>query len=107
MDIFQVSKSFPDTEKFAMTTQIVRSSRSVCAALSEAYRKREYPKHFKSKLTDSDSENAETQLWLDFALACQYVSKEKYEDLQGQSLQVGRLINFMLNNPGKFGVKDC
>lgn len=107
MEIFQLTKSFPVEERFALTTQIVRSSRSVCATISEAYRKREYAKHFKSKLTDADSENSETQLWLDFALACQYLSEEKYETLQDQSLQVGRLINFMINNPGKFGVKDC
>ena len=107
MEIFQLSKSFPVEERFALTTQIVRSSRSVCATVSEAYRKREYVKYFKSKLTDADSENSETQLWLDFALACQYVSEEKHKDLQGQSLQVGRLINYMVNNPGKFGVKNC
>ena len=107
MEIFQLSKSFPDEERFALTTQIVRSSRSVCATISEAYRKRDYLKHYRSKLTDADSENSETQLWLDFALACKYVTEELHEDLQDQSLQVGRLINFMINNPGKFGVKDC
>ena len=107
MEVFQLSKSFPVEERFALTTQIVRSSRSVCATISEAYRKRGYVKHYKSKLTDADSENSETQLWLDFALACQYVSEEKFNDLQDQSLQVGRLIHFMINNPGKFGVKDC
>ena len=107
MEIFQLSKSFPVEERFSLTSQIVRSSRSVCATISEAYRKRQYIKHYKSKLTDADSENSEIQLWLDFAIACEYVSKEQYEDLQDQSLQVGRLINFMINNPGKFGVQDC
>ncbi|MHA6281410.1 four helix bundle protein [Salinimicrobium sp. CAU 1759] len=107
MEIFKLSKSFPVEERFALTTQIVRSSRSVCATISEAYRKREYVKHYKSKLTDADSENSETQLWLDFALACRYISEEKYHGLQDQSLQVGRLIHFMINNPGKFGVQDC
>ena len=107
MEIFQLSKSFPGEEKFALTTQIVRSSRSVCSNISEAYRKRDYVRHYKSKLTDADGENSETQLWLDFALACQYVSGEKHNGLQDQCLQVGRLINFMINNPGKFGVKDC
>ena len=107
MEIFKLTKSFPVEERFALTTQIVRSSRSVCATISEAYRKREYVKHYKSKLTDADSENSETQLWLDFALACQYVSEEKFSTLQDEALQVGRLINFMINNPGKFGVKDC
>ena len=107
MEVFHLSKSFPVEERFALVTQIVRSSRSVCATISEAYRKRDYLKHYKSKLTDADSENSETQLWLDFALACQYISEEKYNNLQDQSLQVGRLIHFMINNPGKFGVKDC
>lgn len=107
MDIFNLTKSFPVEERFALTTQIIRSSRSVCATISEAYRKRDYLKHFKSKLTDADSENSETQLWLDFALACQYISEEKFECLQDQCLQVGRLVNYMINNPGKFGVKDC
>lgn len=107
MEVFHLSKSFPVEERFALVTQIVRSSRSVCATISEAYRKRDYLKHYKSKLTDADSENSETQLWLDFALACQYISEEEYNNLQDQSLQVGRLIHFMINNPGKFGVKDC
>ncbi|WP_029035499.1 four helix bundle protein [Salinimicrobium terrae] len=107
MEIFHLTKSFPVEERFALTNQIVRSSRSVCATVSEAYRKGDYLKHFRSKLTDADSENSETQLWLDFALACEYISKQKHEDLQDQSLQVGRLINFMIINPGKFGVKDC
>lgn len=107
MEIFQLSKTFPVEERFALTNQILRSSRSVCATISEAYRKRDYLKHYKSKLTDADSENAETQLWLDFALACRYISEDNYEHLQDQSLQVGRLINFMINNPGKFGVKNC
>ena len=107
MDIFHLSKTFPVEERFSLSTQIVRSSRSVCATISEAYRKRDYLKHYRSKLTDADSENSETQLWLDFALACQYVSQSKFEDLQDQSLQVGKLINYMINNPGKFGVKDC
>ncbi|NJW54185.1 four helix bundle protein [Salinimicrobium oceani] len=107
MEIFQLSKSFPSEERFALTTQIVRSSRSVCSNISEAYRKRDYIRHYKSKLTDADGENSETQLWLDFALACQYISEEKFNGLQDQCLQVGRLIHFMINNPGKFGVKDC
>tara|TARA_R110002020_G_scaffold471591_1_gene698817 strand:+ start:485 stop:688 length:204 start_codon:yes stop_codon:yes gene_type:complete len=67
MEIFEISKSFPKEEKYSLTDQIRRSSRSVCANISEAYRKRKYEKHFISKLTDSDAENAETQTWLEFA----------------------------------------
>lgn len=107
MEIFQLSKSFPVEERFALTTQIVRSSRSVCATITEAYRKRDYLKHYRRKLTDADSENSESQLWLDFALACQYISEDRHHDLEDQCLQVGRLIHYMINNPGKFGVKDC
>ncbi len=106
MEIFQISKSFPEEESFSLTDQIGRSSRSVCAAISEAYRKRKYPRHFTSKLTDADAENSETQVWLDFAFACEYVSEEHYKDLKDQSEQVGKLINYMINNPGKFGVKQ-
>jgi four helix bundle protein len=75
MKIFDISKSFPLEEKYSLTDQIRRSSRSVSANISEAYRKRRYPKHFISKLTDSDAENSETQTWLEFALECNYIEQ--------------------------------
>lgn len=78
MNIFEVSKTFPKEEKFSLTDQIRRSSRSVCACLGEAFRKRRYPAHFVSKISDSDMENTETQVWLDFALACHYITKEQF-----------------------------
>lgn len=106
MEIFHVSKSFPKEETYSLTDQIRRSSRSVCANISEAYRKRLYPKHFVSKLTDSDAENAETQTWLKFALACEYMSNESYNDLFSKSEEIGKLINYMISNPGKFGCKQ-
>ncbi|WP_348647856.1 four helix bundle protein [Arenibacter sp. F20364] len=81
MDIFEVSKSFPKEETYALTDQIRRSSRSVCANISEAYRKRRYEKHFISKLTDADSENSETQVWLEFAESCQYISVDEKRNL--------------------------
>ncbi len=105
MLIFETSKSFPKEETYALTDQIRKSSRSVCANISEAYIKRRYPKHFISKLTDADGENSETSTWLDFALACEYVSKEKYADFIKQNKEIGKLINYMINNPEKFGVK--
>ena len=71
MKIFDLSKSFPREEKYSLIDQIRRSSRSVSANISESYRKRKYPKHFISKLTDSDAENAETQTWLEFAKECE------------------------------------
>lgn len=104
MEIFHLTKTFPSSEQFVLTSQIVRSSRGVCSSIAEAYRKRQYVKHFKSKLSDADSENSETQLWLDFALACNYISKEKGQDLQNKSKEIGKLINYMINNPDKFGL---
>ncbi|RAJ10069.1 four helix bundle protein [Arenibacter echinorum] len=104
MDIFEVSKSFPKEETYALTDQIRRSSRSVCANIGEAYRKRRYEKHFISKLTDADSENSETQVWLEFAESCQYISADDKRDLIEGSLEIGRLLQYMINNPGKFGV---
>ncbi len=103
MEIFQLSKSFPIEEKYSLTDQIRRSSRSVCANIAEAYRKRRYPAHFVSKLTDSDGENSETNVWLEFAYECNYISKEVFLDLSGKTQEVGKLINFMINNPDKFG----
>ena len=104
MTIFELSKYFPKEEKYSLTDQVRRSSRSVCANIAEAYRKRRYPKHFTSKLTDSDGENSETSTWLDFALACNYISENDFKILSEQSKEIGKLINYMINNPGKFGV---
>ncbi|WP_142785459.1 four helix bundle protein [Changchengzhania lutea] len=105
MLIFEISKTFPKEETYSLTDQIRRSSRSVWANISEAYRKRRYPKHFISKLTDADGENSETNSWLDFALACEYISSEDYSKFSEQSKEIGKIINYMINNPGKFGVK--
>ncbi len=102
MEIFEVTKKFPREEKYSLTDQIRRSSRSVSANISEAYRKRRYSKSFISKLTDSDAENSETQTWLEFGKECRYFEEDIYSD----SEEVGRLINYMINNPGKFGVKE-
>ncbi len=106
MDIFQISKNFPKEETYSLTDQIRRSSRSVCANISEAYRKRRYIKNWISKLTDSDGENSESQVWLDFAKACNYITEDVHNQLTERSEEVGRLINYMINNPGKFGVKE-
>jgi four helix bundle protein len=105
MDIYEISKMFPKEERYSLTDQIRGSSRSVCANMAEAYRKRAYPAHFYSKLTDSDAENSETQVWLDFAVSCDYIEKEVYEDFTYRSEEVGKLSNYMMNNPGNFGVK--
>ncbi len=100
--IYELSKQFPLEEKYSLTDQIRRSSRSVCANIGEAYRKRRYPKHFVSKLSDSDSENTETQVWLDFALNFNYITSVKYEELIIESEEVGRLLYFMMKEPDRF-----
>ncbi len=100
--IYELSKEFPIEERYSLTDQIRRSSRSVCANIGEAYRKRRYPKHFISKLSDSDSENTETQVWLDFALNFKYINAKKYKELIKESEEIGKLLNFMMNNPEKF-----
>ncbi len=106
MKIFRVSKSFPKEETYSLTDQIRRSSRSVSTNIAEAYRKRDYPKHFHSKLTDSDAENSETQVWLEYSIACEYITNETYTELLNDSKEVGKLINYMILNPKKFGVKE-
>jgi four helix bundle protein len=81
------------------------SSRSVCANIAEAYRKRLFEKHFISKLTDSDAENSETIVWLDFSLECEYLSKEKHEKMTQEVFEIGKLLNYMMLHPEKFGCK--
>ncbi|MFT6369170.1 MAG: four helix bundle protein [Maribacter sp.] len=104
--IFELSKSFPKEEKYSLIDQIRRSLRSVSANISEAYRKKRDTKNFISKLSDSDAENAETQTWLEFGKECRYFGEGIYKELNSDSEKVGRLINYMINNPGKFGVKE-
>jgi len=106
MEIYEISKKFPKEEKYSLTDQIRRSSRSVCANIAEAYRKRLYIKYFVSKLTDSDAENSETVVWLDFALECNYLEKEFHSRLLQETDEIGRLLNFMIQNPEKFGCKN-
>ncbi|MFK7952651.1 MAG: four helix bundle protein [Ekhidna sp.] len=102
MDIFEVTKSFPKEEMYSLTDQIRRSSRSVCSTVGEAYRKRQYEKHFVSKTSDADMENTETQVWLDFSKACGYLIEDKISTLQEQSEEVGRLLNHMITYPEKY-----
>lgn len=104
MNIFEISKDFPKEEKYSLTDQIRRSSRAVNANLAEAYAKRRYEAHFISKLTDADMENKETQVWLRFALECKYIRNDVYEEFQEKSKEIGRLLNYMINNPKKFGL---
>jgi four helix bundle protein len=103
MEIYTITKRFPREEMFSLPDQIRRSSRSVNICTIEAYRKRRFPNHFISKLTDVDMENSETQGWLEFSLACDYISKEVYDRLFLLSDEIGRLAQYMIDNPGKFG----
>ena len=106
MEIFHVSKHWPVEEKYSLTDQIRRCSRSVCANLREAWAKRRYAAHFISKLTDSDGENSETDTWLDFARDCEYLSPEEHKRLAGGCQEVGAMIGAMLNNPAPFLFKE-
>ena len=102
MDIFEESKKIPPEEKFSLTDQIRRASRSVCANLAEAYRKRRYKAHFISKLSDSETENTETEVWLDFSRDCKYLLTEKHKDFIFRNTEVGKMLWSMINNPDKF-----
>jgi four helix bundle protein len=104
MVIYQLSKSFPTEEKFSLTDQIRRSSRSVCANLAEAFRKRRYPKNFVSKLSDCEAEAAETHVWLDFALACEYVTIEDYEKLYKEYDMILGMLVKMIVEPEKWNL---
>jgi four helix bundle protein len=98
MKIFELTKRFPKEESYSLTDQIRRSSRSVCANLAEAFRKRRYPKSFVSKLTDSESEAAESQTWLDFSLSCGYITeKEHYNLNEIYDKILGKLVNMSLH----------
>jgi len=102
MEIFELTKTFPTEEKYELVHQLRRSSRSVCRAIGEGYRKRQYPKHFSGKMSDADMENTETQVSLDFAEACRYISKEQNAKLRAISVEVGRMLNHMIENPENY-----
>src|ERR1700716_2033844 len=102
MRIFELSKSFPAEERFAITGQIRRSSRSVCLNLREAWAKRRYEAHFISELTDCDGENSETDSSLDFARDCSYITSQQHTELAVLSQEVGRMLGSMIKNPGSF-----
>ena len=105
MEIFEISKLFPAEEKYALISQIRRSSRSVCLNLREAWAKRRYEAHFISKLTDCDGENSETESSLDFSLDCKYITVEKHNELTLKSQEIGRMLGSMLNKPETFLIK--
>ena len=104
MEIFELTRTFPPEERYALTSQIRRSSRSVCLNLREAWAKRRYEAHFLSKLTDCDGENSETDSSLDFARACGYISKEQHEHLTSRCAEIGRMLGGMMRKPESFDI---
>lgn len=102
MRIFELSKSFPKEETFSLTDQIRRSSRSVCANLAEAWRKRRYEAAFIAKISDAEGESAETQTWLEFAVRCEYLEKEIGRELFKEYDEIIAMLVAMIANPQKW-----
>ena len=105
MEIFNFSKKFPQEERYSLTSQIRRSSRSVAANIAEGFRKRQYPSMFASKLADSGAEATETQDWEDFANRCGYLSEEEQKQLVSGYEELGKMIGSMIRNSERFAPK--
>jgi four helix bundle protein len=101
-EVFQLSRAFPNEERFSLTGQVRRASRSIGAQIAEAWAKRRYEKHFISKLTDADGERFETQHWLCAAFDCGYLSTEDTERLMEICREIGRMLASMMDHPEKF-----
>jgi four helix bundle protein len=104
MEIFNESKRFPIEERYSLTDQIRRSSRSVATNIAEAFRERRYRNMFVNKLSDSDAEATETQVWLDFSLDCGYLSRASYEKLLKGYEEIGKMLGSMMSTPEKFKI---
>ena len=102
MEVFELSKSFPKDERYSLTDQIRRSSRSIATNIAEGYRKRQYPKMFVSKLADADGEATETQVWLDYARDCGYLPTERHDTLLKEFEEIGKMLGSMMATPEKF-----
>jgi four helix bundle protein len=105
MEIFAISKHLPSEEKYSLTDQIRRSSRSVCTNLREAWAKRRYEAYFVSKLTDADGENSETETWLDFAHDCGYLPKDDHTAFVEKRREIGAMLGSMISDPSSFVLK--
>ena len=101
-DIFEISKSFPKEERYSLTDQVRRSSRSIGAQVAEAWAKRDYERHFQSKLTDADGEQLETQHWIATAKDCNYLTDHGADNLMSQCFVIGKMINSMIAKSGHF-----
>jgi four helix bundle protein len=102
MRVFEISKRFPSEERFALTSQLRRSSRSICLNLREAWAKRRYAAHFISKLSDCDGENSETDSAIDFARDCGYITPEEHRELSECCSSIGAMLGHMVQNPEPF-----
>ena len=105
MRLFELSKQFPKEETYSLTDQVRRSSRSVCANLAEAWRKRRYEAHFKSKPSDSEAEAAETQVWIQFAVECEYLSRDTATDLYKEIDEIISMLVAMIRDSSKWILK--
>ncbi len=106
MEIFRLSKQWPSDERYSLTDQIRRSSRSVRANLREAWAKRRYGAHFLSKFSDCDGENGEADTWLDYARDCGYISTEVHASLAAECASVGAMLRAIIKNPTPFLVNE-
>ena len=104
LQLFELSKAFPKEETYSLTDQVRRSSRSVCANIAEAFRKRRYPNAFVAKLSDSESEAAETQVWLEFAFAFHYINQEEFNNLNDRYDHILSQLVLMINSPEKWSL---
>jgi four helix bundle protein len=102
MRIYEITKAFPAEEKYSLVDQIRKASRSVCSSLAEAWRKRKYEAVFKNKLTDSMQEASETQCWLEFSLACNYIERALFDELDTEYEGIISMINSVEKNAHKF-----
>ena len=105
IEIFQISKTFPKEETYSLTDQIRRSSRSVCANIAGAYRKRRYPKLFLLTITNADSEASETLVWIDYAKDCGYISKKAHQSLSRRYKEIGKILGRIISHPDRFIAK--
>lgn len=106
-DVFELAKGFPKEERYSLTDQVRRSSRSVGAQIAEAWAKRRYEKHFVSKLTDADGEQQETQHWVESAHDCGYLTTQQVDKLVGDLSEVGRMLESMIQKSNSFCGQDC
>lgn len=102
MEVFEITKKFPGEEMYSLVSQIRRSSRGACSNIAEGYRKRLYPQHFITKISDADMENSEKNVWVEFSLACDYITKELSVTLLNKIDEIGKLLGYMIQHPEKF-----